>query len=100
MEQATATANLAQRVLPASSIVAAELGNGAGTVGKIDGQHTAICRDSAGCEHRLSPICPHMGGVVQWNHAEQTWDCPLHGGRFAANGTRIYGPPESDLENI
>lgn len=98
MEQAKAAANLAQRVLPASSIVPAELEKGAGAVGKVDGKHTAICRDAAGCEHRLSPICTHMGGVVRWNAAEQTWDCPLHGGRFSADGTRIYGPPEADLE--
>lgn len=100
MEQATVTANLAQRVWPASSIVAAELDKGQGAVGKIDGKHVAVCRDAQGCEHRLSPICSHMGGVVQWNDVEQTWDCPLPGGRFAADGTRIYGPPESDLETI
>ncbi|MEX0824841.1 MAG: Rieske 2Fe-2S domain-containing protein, partial [Pirellulaceae bacterium] len=47
-----------------------------------------------------SPTCSHQGGVVHWNEMEQTWDCPVHGGRFAANGERIYGPPESRLKTI
>ncbi len=96
--QATATANVAERVWPATKFGADDLDDGEGRVGKVDGEHAAMCRDMNGCEHRLDPICPHMGGVVHWNEAEQTWDCPLHGGRFTADGQRIYGPPESDLK--
>lgn len=97
-EQTTAASNLAERVLPAAEIDASQFDRGEGMVGNEDGKHVAICRDEADCIHRLEPVCPHMGGVVQWNEAEQTWDCPLHGGRFTAAGKRIYGPPESDLQ--
>lgn len=99
-EQATTTANYAERVLPSENIETDRIGEGQGKVGKLDGEHVAFCRDEDGCEHRLSPICPHMGGVLHFNEVEHTWDCPVHGGRFTASGERLYGPPESDMEAI
>lgn len=99
-EQMTTAVNLAERILPASTINPRGLKPGEGKVGMVDGVHAAICRDHAGCEHRLSPICTHMGGVVHWNAAARTWDCPVHGGRFTADGRRLYGPPESSLEAV
>lgn len=97
-EQTTTIANYAERVLPGEDLKEREFAPGQGAVGSIDGQHVAICRDRHGCEHRHSPLCTHMGGVVHWNEVEQTWDCAVHGGRFAADGTRIYGPPEENLK--
>ncbi|WP_241245940.1 FAD-dependent oxidoreductase [Microbacterium sp. 4R-513] len=46
---------------------------------------------------RLSAVCTHLGGIVSWNDAEQTWDCPLHGSRFAADGRLLEGPAVNDL---
>jgi glycine/D-amino acid oxidase-like deaminating enzyme/nitrite reductase/ring-hydroxylating ferredoxin subunit len=44
-------------------------------------------------EHRcLGATCPHLGGIVEWNPAERSWDCPLHGSRFAADGTILDAP--------
>ena len=40
----------------------------------------------------LSAVCTHLQGVVRWNSFEQSWDCPLHGSRFAADGSVIEGP--------
>jgi len=45
-------------------------------------------------------VCPHLGGVLQWNDAECTWDCPLHASRFAPDGARIEGPAVRDLEAL
>jgi len=41
--------------------------------------------------------CPHLGGALAWNPAEQTWDCPLHGSRFEADGRLLHGPAVDDL---
>jgi Rieske Fe-S protein len=99
-EQMTTLTNFAERALPARGLDPSAILPGRGAVGKIDGQHVAFCRDREGCEHRLSPVCPHMGGVLHWNEVDQTWDCPVHGGRFSAAGERIYGPPETDMQSL
>jgi len=48
----------------------------------------------------VSAVCPHLGGIVDWNPAEQTWDCPLHASRFDAQGRRIEGPAVHDLAPV
>ncbi len=50
-----------------------------------------------GVEHRVSPVCPHLGGVVNWNDADEAWECPLHGSRFAPDGTLLEGPATRNL---
>lgn len=45
----------------------------------------------------VSGVCTHMGGVLTWNTAERTWDCPLHGSRFAPDGAVLEGPAVEDL---
>ena len=46
----------------------------------------------------LSAICTHLGGIVRFNDLEKSWDCPLHGSRFAADGTLLEGPATSNLK--
>ncbi|WP_193044733.1 FAD-dependent oxidoreductase [Mycolicibacterium baixiangningiae] len=50
-----------------------------------------------GVEHRVSPVCTHLGGVVNWNDSDEAWECPLHGSRFAPDGTLLEGPATRDL---
>ena len=50
-----------------------------------------------GTTHQVSPVCPHLGGIVNWNDADQAWECPLHGSRFAPDGTLLEGPATRDL---
>ena len=40
----------------------------------------------------------HLKGIVSWNDAEKSWDCPLHGSRFSADGDVIEGPSTRGLE--
>jgi len=47
---------------------------------------------------KVSAVCPHLGGVLAWNDAEASWDCPLHGSRFTADGTLLEGPAVRGLD--
>lgn len=69
---------------------------GEGVVGRRDGRPVAVSTvDGVTCE--LSAVCPHLGGILAWNDAELSWDCPLHASRFRCDGTLLEGPAVSDL---
>jgi Rieske Fe-S protein len=53
-----------------------------------------------GATHTVSAKCTHIGGVVDWNDAEQSWDCPLHGSRFAPDGSVLEGPATHALRPV
>lgn len=60
----------------------------------------AVYKDVNGDVHSCSAVCPHLGGVLQWNDDEKSFDCPLHGSRFTAYGTVINGPAICGLKKI
>ena len=57
----------------------------------------AACRSLPGVRSR--PRCTHLGGVLSWNDAEESWDCPLHGSRFGPDGAVLEGPATCPLRN-
>ena len=57
----------------------------------------AVYREADGTFHECLAVCPHLGGIVCWNHAEKTWDCPAHGSRFDRLGKVLHGPANQDL---
>ena len=50
-----------------------------------------------GVVRRVPAVCPHLGGVLRWNDAEHSWDCPLHGSRFDKDGELLEGPATCGL---
>lgn len=72
---------------------------GEGFVGSYDKEPTAVSTVD-GTTRRLSAVCTHLGGIVSWNSAERSWDCPLHGSRFDAGGRLLEGPAVEDLHAV
>ncbi|KAJ4364815.1 hypothetical protein N0V95_000659 [Ascochyta clinopodiicola] len=58
----------------------------------------AVYKDDGGQIHKFSALCPHLKGVVCWNSAEKSWDCPVHGSRFSKDGVQLIGPSKAGLE--
>jgi glycine/D-amino acid oxidase-like deaminating enzyme/nitrite reductase/ring-hydroxylating ferredoxin subunit len=75
-----------------------DLEPGEGRVVRRGGELVAARRSDDGELRAVSAVCTHLGCIVGWNPAEQTWDCPCHGSRFSAEGTVIQGPAVADLK--
>lgn len=65
--------------------------DGQGRVERRGTSPVAVCT-VAGETREVSAVCPHLKGIVTWNDAELSWDCPLHGSRFSADGSVLEGP--------
>ncbi|SDQ76175.1 FAD-dependent oxidoreductase [Microbacterium sp. cf332] len=72
---------------------------GTGTVAGKHGRPVGVSTVD-GETRAVSAICPHLGGVLEWNDLECTWDCPLHASRFTPAGERIEGPASTGLRRL
>ena len=86
------------RIVNGDPMPASQLAPGEGRVLQADGEKTAVYRDDAGELHGVSPVCTHMGCLVEFNRGERTWDCPCHGSRFDAGGHVLHGPAKRNLK--
>jgi len=68
-----------------------------GVLNPKTGKPLAVYKDEGGQIHQFSALCPHMKGVVCWNTAEKSWDCPVHGSRFSKDGVHLNGPAKAGL---
>lgn len=100
-ESGRVAAELATRWADAESraVPVARPNEGAGIVANRDGRPVGISTVD-GVTRGISAVCTHLGGVLDWNDAECTWDCPLHASRFAPDGTRIEGPALRNLKKL
>jgi glycine/D-amino acid oxidase-like deaminating enzyme/nitrite reductase/ring-hydroxylating ferredoxin subunit len=71
-------------------------GEGCGRRGRQGVVPTGVATTD-GASHAVRALCTHLGGVLTWNDAERSWDCPLHGSRFAADGSVLEGPATRPL---
>jgi glycine/D-amino acid oxidase-like deaminating enzyme/nitrite reductase/ring-hydroxylating ferredoxin subunit len=90
-------ANVAQRfvsdrITQRSHVSIEDLAPGDGQVISKGGKQIAVSRDRQGNIHAVKARCTHLGCIVHWNTAEETWDCPCHGSRFDVGGEVLEGP--------
>jgi glycine/D-amino acid oxidase-like deaminating enzyme/nitrite reductase/ring-hydroxylating ferredoxin subunit len=91
--------NLAKGWLaPAVSRPAAPPDGGGVVSGPLWKPHATCVVD--GARHTVSAVCPHLGGIVSWNNVDRAWECPLHGSRFAPDGSLLEGPATKGLSPI
>ncbi|CAN5861465.1 FAD-dependent oxidoreductase [soil metagenome] len=98
-------ANVAKRFLGdrLSALVAPDIDSlkpGEGAIVRAGRHKVAAYRELGGMVKAVSPTCTHLGCVVSFNDAEQSWDCPCHGSRFDIDGGVIEGPAVEPLETV
>jgi Rieske Fe-S protein len=91
-EAATSASGFADWVTGGDISDPAEVKPGSGAIMRLGLTKVAVSRSGDGKLCQRSAVCPHMGGLVRWNAAEGTWDCPVHGSRFSATGEVLNGP--------
>jgi cytochrome b6-f complex iron-sulfur subunit len=48
----------------------------------------------------FSPVCTHLGCLVNWDNNKKEFICPCHAGRYDINGNVIAGPPPRPLTKL
>jgi menaquinol-cytochrome c reductase iron-sulfur subunit len=48
----------------------------------------------------LNAECPHLGCFVDYNAADQHFECPCHKSAFAKDGEKLYGPSRRGLDAL
>ncbi|WP_347559675.1 FAD-dependent oxidoreductase [Clostridium sp. AM58-1XD] len=74
---------------------AEQLPAGHGGIVRIGFRRYACYKDKSGTLHKISARCPHLGCELEWNPAENSWDCPCHGSRFDYDGNLIDNPAQT-----
>lgn len=77
-----------------------DLERGEGAVLRVDGKAQAIYRDPSGEIHAYSVHCPHLGCTLEYNKADNSFDCPCHGSRFTMYGDILNGPAKEPLKRL
>jgi glycine/D-amino acid oxidase-like deaminating enzyme/nitrite reductase/ring-hydroxylating ferredoxin subunit len=99
-DNADVVAGLAGLVTPGDVASKEDIAPGTGAIVRKGLSKQAVYRDPSGAFFQYAAICPHLGCIVSWNPAEETWDCPCHGSRFDIHGKVLRGPATADLNEV
>jgi glycine/D-amino acid oxidase-like deaminating enzyme/nitrite reductase/ring-hydroxylating ferredoxin subunit len=77
-----------------------DLEPGSGAVLRVDGKAQAVYKDEVGEVSAYKAHCTHMGCPLEYNKAEESFDCPCHGSRFTMSGGILNGPAKEPLKKI
>ena len=77
-----------------------DIAPGKGAVIRIDGKAQAVYRDPEGRVHAFKAHCTHLGCPLEYNEAENSFDCPCHGSRFSMQGEVLEGPAKRALDKV
>ena len=97
-ENAAVIGHFAEWVSPGDVPSEDNIALGSGAIVRVGLTKHAVYKDSAGNIAACSAICPHLGCLVSWNSAEDSWDCPCHGSGFDPYGKVLRGPAKNDLQ--
>jgi cytochrome b6-f complex iron-sulfur subunit len=53
-----------------------------------------------GVIYAMSPVCTHLGCLVNFNRHKNEFLCPCHEGKYDASGNVISGPPPEPLMRL
>ena len=97
-ENANMAAQYRDLVTPGDVDSVEAIAPGEGAIVRDGLKQRAVFRDDDGRLYVHSAVCPHLGGVVSFNPAECSFDCPVHGSRFdARDGSCLNGPAPCGL---
>lgn len=88
------------RLLKARKHEAMNLGTCDAGLVKTPKGYAAMEIDKEESIHSVCPVCTHLGCIVNWNPAEESWDCPCHGSRFDRDGDVLHGPATRPLQQV
>jgi Rieske Fe-S protein len=92
------TKRLGSKIVPFEHFSREKLNPEQGSVFNVQGEKTAVYKDSDGLLKAHSASCTHLKCIVKWNPVEKTWDCPCHGSRFDTDGQVLNSPSISPLK--
>jgi cytochrome b6-f complex iron-sulfur subunit len=50
--------------------------------------------------YAVSAVCTHLGCITAWHPEHELIECPCHGSKFKADGTKIEGPAPRALPHF
>lgn len=68
------------------------------SVDKLLSQNAQVIKNFTTGKFKRGSHCTHMGCALNFNNAEESWDCPCHGSRFSKDGKVLHCPAINSLK--